>query len=121
MIEPGALVNALRGDAPAVVRDDRAWRGRLVENAAGAHLLNGLEPSRFRLFYWRQGDREVDYVLKTPKDLWAIEIKSGRAGKPDGLAHFLKLYPRARPLVVGPGGLSLEEFFLAPPKEVFRG
>jgi hypothetical protein len=116
-----ALVNALRGDAPSAARLDRAWRGRLVENAAGAHLLNGLEPSRHRLFYWRQGDLEVDYVLKTPKDLWAIEVKSGRAGKPEGLAHLLKLHPQARPLIVGAGGLPLEEFFLTPPCDLFRG
>jgi len=115
-----ALVNALRGEDPDVARKDRAWRGRLVENAAGAHLLNGLEPSRHRLLYWRQDDLEVDYVLKTPKDLWAIEIKSGRAAKPEGLAHFLKIHPQARPLIVGPGGLSLEEFFLTPPKDLFR-
>jgi hypothetical protein len=114
-----ALVNALRGDAPAMAREDRAWRGRLIENAAGAHLLNGLEQSRYRLFYWRQGDLEVDYVLKTPKDLWAIEIKSGRAGKAEGIAQFLRLHPQARPLIVGPGGLALEEFFMTPAKELF--
>ena len=115
-----ALINALRGDSPAVAMGDRAWRGRLVENAAGAHLLNGLEMSHYRMFYWRQGDMEVDYVLKTPKDIWAIEIKSGRTGKAEGLGAFMRLHSGARPLIVGPGGMALEEFFLSKPRDIFK-
>ena len=114
-----ALVNAVRGDAPATARADRAWWGRLVENAAGAHLLGHLAGPGHRVFYWRQGDDEVDYVVKTPKDLWAVEVRSGAARGERGWRAFLQSHPGARPFMVGEGGLPVEEFFARPPQEIF--
>ncbi|HCO49328.1 MAG TPA: hypothetical protein DIT55_07895, partial [Spirochaetaceae bacterium] len=45
-------------------------------------LISNLEP-----FYWRQGNREVDFVVKSGKRITAIEVKSGRTVRsPSGLA-----------------------------------
>jgi predicted AAA+ superfamily ATPase len=50
-----------------------------------------------RLYYWREGKWEVDFVLQTPKDLWAIEVKSGlKSASSAGLEVFSKKYPKAR-------------------------
>lgn len=117
-----ALVTAFLGEPAAATRSDGPWRGRLVENAVGAHLLNGLDPATHAVYYWRERDDEADYVVKTPNGLWALEVKSGRqAPKPRrGLAAFRKRYPDARPFLIGPGGMELEEFFLADPAELFH-
>lgn len=114
-----ALVTAYLGQGFQETRRDHAWWGRLVENAAGAHLLNGLDPATHQTYYWRDGDDEVDYVVRTPRSLWAIEVKSGAAGPRRGLAAFRKRYPDARPFIVGAGGMGLEEFFLADPARLF--
>ena len=115
-----ALVNALSGRTMAQSLDDSAWRGRLVENAAGAHLLNGLSPADHTITYWRVGDLEVDFVVSSGATDRAFEVKSGRAGKTSGMQAFRKLYPDARALLVGNEGIPLEEFFLTPAADWLR-
>jgi uncharacterized protein len=98
---------------------DGAWWGRLVENAVGAHLLNGLPAANFGVTYWRDGDREVDFVVTQGSQVWAIEVKSGRPGRLSGVEAFKQRYPKARVWLVGGGGVELEEFFLRPATEWF--
>ncbi|MCX5977120.1 MAG: DUF4143 domain-containing protein, partial [Coprothermobacterota bacterium] len=106
-----ALVNALSTRSFADMIADAAWRGRLVENAVGAHLCNNLPPMEYSLTYWRDGACEVDYVIARGLDLWAIEVKSGRSGKTSGLIRFRSRYPNAKALLVGGSGIPLEDFF----------
>jgi hypothetical protein len=72
-------------------------------------------------FQARQGNAEVDFAVARGADVWALEIKSGRAGKTAGLAAFRRKFPRARCLLVGGGGIPLEEFFPANPEVFFSG
>lgn len=109
-----ALVSAFTGRSFAASRRDGAWWGRLVENAVGAHLLNGLPAPSFVVSYWRDGVAEVDYVVARGKDIWGLEVKSGRPAKTPGLQAFRDRYPKASCLVVGSGGVPLEEFFSRP-------
>lgn len=110
-----ALVTAYVGGDCQETRRDLPWWGRLVENAVGAHLFNGLDHATHRTYYWRERDDEVDYVIKSPRNLWALEVKSGRSATSRGLAAFIKRYPDARPLMIGGGAMELEKFFLADP------
>lgn len=106
-----ALVNALSTRSFAESTADAVWWGRLVENAVGACLCNNLHAVEYTVTYWRQGNYEVDFVVARGDELWAIEVKSGRGGKTEGLTRFRALYPEARVLVVGGPGIPLEEFF----------
>ena len=85
--------------------------GRIVESAVGAHLANAARLESFELFYWREGSHEVDFVIKKGKTVVAIEVKSGRA-RPgySGLAAFSKAHRPHQALVVGGGGIPIEEF-----------
>jgi hypothetical protein len=114
-----ALVTGLGSAGFRDAREDPSGWGRLVENAAGAHLLGHLQGPANDVSYWRERSHEVDYVVKTGKSVWAIEIKSGRPGRPQGLAAFTRGYPQAKPFVVGRGGMPLEEFFLTDPATLF--
>lgn len=107
-----ALVNALSTRSFADALGDTIWWGRLVENAVGAHLCNSLNSVEYTVTYWREGDHEVDFVIARGRDVWAIEVKSGRSGKASGLARFRLRYPEARVLLVGGAGIPLEEFFV---------
>ena len=113
------LVNAISGESLSSSQLDHSWWGRLVENAVGAHLLNHLAGFPYSLYYWRNRGLEVDFVVKTPKDIWGIEVKSGRPGNPKGSSEFLKSHPGARIMMVGPQGMALEDFFRTNPKELF--
>ncbi|KAF0218086.1 MAG: hypothetical protein FD174_3106 [Geobacteraceae bacterium] len=106
-----ALVNALSTRSFSDSIEDTIWWGRLVENAVGAYLCNSLNSVEYSVTYWRDGDYEVDYVITQGRDVWAIEVKSGRSGKTTGLSRFRARYPDARVLLVGAHGIPLEEFF----------
>jgi hypothetical protein len=106
-----ALVNALSTRSFADSLADTVWWGRLVENAVGAHLCNSLSSVQYSVTYWREGGHEVDFVIARGRDIWAIEVKSGRSGKAAGLSRFHKRYPEAQTLLVGAQGIPLGEFF----------
>jgi len=114
-----ALVTGLGFAGFEEAREDRAMWGRLVENGVGAHLLNNLQGSPYEITYWRERSVEVDFVVRAGGKVWAIEVKSGRPARTQGLSAFLRLYPRARSLIVGTGGMSLKEFFSADPRALF--
>ena len=98
------------------VRYDGAFWGRLCESAVGAHLHNTIPPDRIiKLRYWRDGVREVDFVLVSGQRVVAIEVKSGRRrGGLAGLEAFTARFPGARRLVVGTGGVPFNEFLSEP-------
>lgn len=104
-----ALVASLSGLSFSEARRDSEFWGRLVENAVGAHLLNELEPARFDVEYFRDRNDEVDFVVTAGGHRVGVEVKSGRSGKLAGLRRFVERFERARGVVVGAGGIPLEE------------
>ena len=75
--------------------EPESW-GRLVESAVGAHLANAAAAGLCELFYWRDRNREVDFVVRSGRNLTAIEVKSGRSRDAlPGLAAFCRGFPAA--------------------------
>ena len=102
-------------------RADRTFWGHLVESAVGAHLVNTGSPE-YRVHYWRDRGREVDFILEHGRKLVAFEVKSGRRrGNVSGLDAFGKGFPVKASHVVGRGGIPLSEFLLTPAREWFEG
>ena len=116
-----ALMTAGSGYGFAEARADRTFWGRIVESAAGAHLCNTATPG-MGVHYWRDGLHEVDFVLKRGPHLVAIEVKSGpQRTSPRGLAMFAKRFHAQRTLIVGGGGIPLNEFLAAPAERWLEG
>ena len=110
-----ALMTAQSGLSPAEARADAAFRGRLVESAVGAHLANAAASRACELYYWRERNREVDFVVRRGRMVVAIEVKSGRAKELlPGLGAFADAFKPARTLLVGGDGIPLEEFLTRP-------
>ena len=110
-----ALLTAQSGLTPAEARADGEFWGRLTESAVGAHLANAAACGVCELFYWREGNREVDFVARAGRRLVAIEVKSGRAPVAhSGLAAFREAFKPKRTLLVGSGGTPVEEFLSRP-------
>ncbi len=106
-----ALVSAFSGRGFRDARADASFWGRLVETAVGAHLLRSRESDATRIFYWRDRNMEVDYVVRRGADLLAIEVKSSaRPESLPGMVAFRRAYPEARAMLVGGGGIPIEEF-----------
>ena len=110
-----ALISALSELTQAEAFADREFWGHLTESAVGAHLLNASAGIRCEVFYWRERNHEVDFVLRKGKKLVAIEVKSGRArASLPGMEFFSRSFKVKRSLIVGPGGISLERFLSTP-------
>jgi hypothetical protein len=110
-----ALVSAQSGLALSEARADRAFWGRLTESAVGAHLANAAAAGGCEVFYWRERNREVDFIIKAGRTLTAIEVKSGReCDFLPGIAAFTKEFKPTRSLLVGAGGIPIEEFLSQP-------
>ena len=110
-----ALLTAQSGLPPHEARTDREFRGRLVESSVGAHLANAAAGGACEVYYWRERNREVDFVLRAGRAVVAIEVKSGRP--PDafpGLAAFSEAFKPRRTLIVGGDGVPLDEFLSRP-------
>lgn len=94
---------------------DPAFWGRLTESAVGAYLLNSARGTQIEVFYWREGDKEVDFVLKQGDAITAIEVKSGlETFRRSGIDLFVTMFKPSRLLLVGERGIPLEEFLQSP-------
>lgn len=110
-----ALFSALAGYRFDEAQADREHWGRLTESAVGAHLANAAASGLCELFYWRERNREVDFVLRAGRRLIAIEVKSGRApGVLPGMQAFNAAFKPDRMLLVGGDGIAVEEFLGTP-------
>lgn len=104
-----ALMTAPSGYTFEEARADRSYWGRLVESSVGAHLHN-TRATATRLHFWRDPPHEVDFVIARGPHLLGIEVKSGKSGAASGLDAFADRFPDAGTVVVGTGGIPLNEF-----------
>ena len=112
------LMTAMTGFTRLELRGQpEAW-GRVVETAVGAHVVNSA-PADTTISWWRDRDREVDFVIESPRGLLAMEVGSGRR-KPSlpGLAAFNRAYPKARVLLAGAQGMPLAGLLRVPAHEL---
>jgi len=86
-------------------------RGHLIESAVGAYLLARSKEEGFSVYWWRERDKEVDFVIeKGPGTLTAIEVKSGKVKHTGGSLEFMKQHPHALSVIVGSENCCLEDF-----------
>lgn len=110
-----ALMTMMSGLSLDEARADREFWGRLVESAVGAHLANAAMRGECALHYWREGNREVDFIVSTAQRLTAIEVKSGRAPLAhSGTTAFVEAFKPQRSLLVGGDGIALNDFLMQP-------
>ena len=62
------------------------------------------------MFYWRESSNEVDFILERRGETIAIEVKSGRRTTNKGLPLFREQYSPRHAIVVGSGGIAIEDF-----------
>ena len=89
----GAVRNAAlqRGIMPL---ENPSEMGVLLENVVAAHLFALAQQTGDRLYHWRQGPLEVDFVYDHPEKPLAFEIASSSNHKLTGLRAFQERFPR---------------------------
>ncbi len=93
--------------------------GRWVESAVGAYLLTRSIVEGFKLYYWRERNYEVDFILKWGSRIIGIEVKSGLTIKQGGMDAFSKKYKPHKIYLVGGTGIPIEEFLSTNIKDLF--
>lgn len=92
------------------IADRKAW-GHIFESGVGAYLICQAFAGRFEVFYWREKNDEVDFVLRKNEVVVAIEVKSNAEKCTTGLDKFRRCFNPQAAFVVGDGGIGAEEFF----------
>ncbi len=100
------------------ILDRREW-GHIFESGIGAYLVSQAFTHRFEVFYWRERNDEVDFILRKKSSVVAIEVKSNAVKRTDGLDKFNQLFNPKTSFIVGDGGIAAEDFLSMDIKEIF--
>lgn len=96
------------------------WQ-QLTECAIGAHLINSTFGTKIGIYYWKDNNRSVDFIIRKDDDLIVIEVNSANKGKNNqGIEVFKQKYQPKNTIFVGEEGISVEEFLLTPLKDFLQ-
>ncbi len=119
-VHNNALLTANQNISFSILSKDAKEWGRLAESAVGAHLINSGLKYKFNVYYWNQGNYEVDYVIEKGKEIIAFEVKSGKNSSNKGLALFNEEFHPKAVYLVGTDGISFETFLSMNPADLFK-
>ena len=91
------------------MQNPEIW-GRCVETAIGVHLIRAQRLQKTEVSYWREGNDEVDFVLKKSNKVIGIEVKSGRTQSAKGMIAFAKKMRHDKVLLIGNSGIPWQDF-----------
>ncbi len=112
MVHDTSLMIAASEESWDDLMGNPARRGHLIESAVGSYLIGRSQVERFSVYWWRERDAEVDFVISKGRKRTAIEVKGGRVKGVSGLAKFVERFPGTYSLVVGSEQFPLEDFLL---------
>lgn len=100
------------------ILDRKAW-GHIFESGIGAYLISQAFTHRFEVFYWRERNDEVDFILRKKGAVVAIEVKSNAEKRTEGLDKFRQLFNPQSSFIVGDGGIRAEDFLSMDIRKLF--
>ncbi|WP_419522645.1 ATP-binding protein [Alistipes finegoldii] len=100
------------------ILDRKAW-GRIFESGIGAYLVSQAFIHHFEVFYWRERNDEVDFILRKKGSVVAIEVKSNAEKRTEGLDKFRQLFNPTASFIVGDGGIGAEDFLSMDIRKLF--
>lgn len=121
MVYNTSLFSALSGTTFRKAFTTPALWGRWVENVVGAHILNMADALDYKVYYWRERNDEVDFIVEYNRKCVAIEVKSGRRTTNEGLPKFSSKFHPVHAFVIGSGGVPVEEFLSWDLAALFEG
>lgn len=101
------------------IADGKRW-GQIFESAIGAYIISEAFVHRFEVYYWRDGNDEVDFILKKNQKVVAIEVKSNGESQTAGMDRFCKLFEPTASFFVGENGIKPEVFLGMDLRQLFE-
>lgn len=105
-----ALQSSLSSKTFDEMKTDFVSWGHVIESIVGTHLMSAFQKGAIELTYWRDGNDEVDFVIKKGDKVLGVEVKSGKKKTGKGLGAFKKAFPNANVILVGLSGIPWQEF-----------
>jgi predicted AAA+ superfamily ATPase len=93
--------------------------GRMVESAIGVHLVNSSITSGYEVFYWREKNDELDFIITKGKKIIGIEVKTNSRFKISGAKAFQKNFKPDKLLLIGDSGINWQDFLKMNPDDLF--
>ncbi|MFC2151809.1 ATP-binding protein [Bacteroidota bacterium] len=93
--------------------------GRIVESTVGTHLVNQAIREHYSVYYWRDRNDEVDFILESQGKIIAIEVKSSFSKNKKGMDAFKKKFNPHKIYFIDNKTLSWNDFLKINPIELF--
>ena len=101
------------------VKNNPAEWGRVIESTVGAYLANESLKGSISLYYWRDRNDEVDFVIERNGKIIGIEVKSTVSGNKRGMTSFQKKYHLFKTICIDKNRIPWQEFIRIKPSELF--
>jgi predicted AAA+ superfamily ATPase len=93
--------------------------GRVVESCVGAHFINFSHQSDYKVYYWRENNDEVDFVLENRGKCIGIEVKSTNKRATKGMSVFVKQFSPDKVYEIADNTISWKEILKIDPITLF--
>jgi predicted AAA+ superfamily ATPase len=94
------------------------WR-RVIESTVGAYLANESLRGSFNLYYWRDRNDEVDFVIERDGKIIGVEAKSTLLRNKRGLSAFQKKFNPIKMVCIDNRTMPWQEFIRINPVDFF--
>lgn len=89
--------------------DRKIW-GHIFESGIGAYIVDQAFIHRIEVYYWRDGNNEVDFILRKRGSVIGVEVKGNAEKNTSGLNLFRQKFNPKSAFIVGDGGMTATEF-----------
>ncbi|MBN2350319.1 MAG: ATP-binding protein [Bacteroidales bacterium] len=103
---------------PEIQSNPSGW-GRVVESAVGSHLINQSLRNNFSVYYWRDRNDEVDFILEKGQKTIALEIKASFIKNKKGMETFQRRFHPVKTYLIDNNGIPWSEFLKINPVDLF--
>ena len=118
-VHNNALISAQKKENFEEIMQKPAEWGHIIQSSVGAHLINHTISQNYSVYYWRERNDEVDFILERRGKIIAIEVKSNDSENIRGLEVFRKKFKPDKLYLISNRGLSWQEFLRVNPVELF--
>lgn len=118
-VHNNALLSAQKNEYFNEIMQKPAEWGHIIESSVGAHLINHSISQNYSVYYWRERDAEVDFILERRGRIIAVEIKSNDSENRKGLEVFKTRFNPDKLYLISNRGISWQEFLKINPIDLF--
>jgi predicted AAA+ superfamily ATPase len=118
-VHNNALLSAQKNENFEEIMQKPAEWGHIIESSVGTHLINHSISQNYSVYYWRERNDEVDFVLERRGKIIAVEIKSNDSENIKGLEVFRNKFMPDKSYLISNRGMTWQEILRINPVELF--